>query len=150
MLEAADDGAAARQTSLHGSCAAHGGIGVLLLGSPGAGKSDLLLRLIDRGFDLVADDRVVIEAGQAMPPAALAGMIEIRGLGLLRMAHVAPVRLGLAILLEAPSVRLPQPERHSSGVPLLRMSPFAASAACRIEIAVDCLAGRRALSAGAF
>ncbi len=136
--------------SLHAGCAAWRDVGVLLLGRSGIGKSDLLLRLIDRGFDLVADDRVLIEAGQAMPPPALAGLIEIRGLGLLRMAHMAPVRLGLAILLDEPATRLPRPERHPLGVPLLRMAPFAASAPCRIEIALDCLAGARSLVAGAL
>ena len=136
--------------SLHAACAARRGVGILLLGRPGIGKSDLLLRLIDRGFDLVADDRVLVEAGRAMPPPALAGLIEIRGLGLLRMAHVAPVRLGLAVLLDEPATRLPCPERHALGVPLLRMVPFAASAPCRIEIALDCLAGSRSLVAGAF
>ena len=142
-----------RQTgplSLHAGCAARRGVGVLLLGRPGIGKSDLLLRLIDRGFDLVADDRVLVEAGQARPPPALAGLIEIRGLGLLRMAHMAPVRIGLAVLLDEPATRLPRPERHPVGVPLLRMAPFAASAPCRIEIALDCLAGSRSLVAGAL
>ncbi len=136
--------------SLHAGCAARAGVGVLLLGRPGVGKSDLLLRLIDRGFDLVADDRVLVEAGQAMPPAALAGLLEVRGLGLLRLPHVAPVRLGLAILLDEPSARLPHPERHPLGLPLLRMAPLAASAPWRIEIALDCLAGSRSLVAGAL
>ena len=140
----------AASITLHGSCGARRGLAVLLLGRSGAGKSDLLLRLVDRGFDLVADDRVVVEGGEAAPPEALAGLIEIRGLGVLRMAHVAPVKLGLAILLDEPAVRLPQPERHPLGVPLLRMDPFAWSAAYRVEIALDCLAGSRALAAGAF
>ena len=150
-------------TGLHGSCAARGGRGVLLLGASGSGKSDLLLRLIDRGFALVADDRVVIEAGQAAPPPALAGLIEIRGLGLLRLPHVAPVPLALALALdEAASLlaepaargdagerRLPRPRRHRTlGVPMLRIAPFDASAALRVEIALECLAGGLSLMSG--
>ena len=50
---------------IHGSCASRDGNGVLLIGPPGAGKSDLVLRLLARGFDLVADDRVDIEDGVA-------------------------------------------------------------------------------------
>ena len=54
---------------IHGSCASRTGDGVLLIGPPGAGKSDLLLRLLARGFDLVADDRVDID-GRHSPAAA--------------------------------------------------------------------------------
>ena len=138
------------RTVLHAGCAARRGVGVLLLGRSGAGKSDLLLRLLDRGFDLVADDRVVVEDGYAAPPPRLAGLIEVRGLGLLRMAHLAPVRLGLAILLGEPVVRLPEPERHPLGLPLLRMEAHAASTPWGIEIALDCLAGSRSLMVGAL
>ena len=139
---------------LHGSCAAWHGSGVLLLGQPESGKSDLLLRLIDRGFILVADDRVVVEAGHARPPEALAGLIELRGLGLLRMPYLAPVPLRLVLELRsaiAEPVRLPEPRTHPTlDVPLLQIWPFAASACLRIEIALDCLAGRRRLDVGAI
>ena len=140
----------------HASCAVRHGVGVLLLGGSGSGKSDLLLRLIDRGFGLVADDQVLVEDGQARPPPALAGLIEIRGLGLLRMDHAAPVPLGLVVALDdavagAASVerRLPEPCPHPLlGLPTLRVAPFAASAALRIEIGLDCVLGRRVLAVG--
>ncbi len=74
---------------IHGSCACRAGDGVLLIGSPGAGKSDLVLRLLARGFDLVADDRVDIVDGMARPVPALAGLLEVRGLGIVRLAYVA-------------------------------------------------------------
>ena len=74
---------------IHGSCASRDGAGVLVLGPAGSGKSDLVLRLLDRGFDLVADDRVEIEHGMARAPASLAGLIEVRGLGLLRLPYRA-------------------------------------------------------------
>lgn len=150
---------------MHGSSGAHHGCAVLLLGRPGAGKSDLLLRLIDRGFVLVADDQVLIEDGHASPPAALAGLIEIRGLGLLQMAHVVAVPLVLvvtlddaadyeSILLYPPdhgTARLPVPRRHAGlGLPMLRIDPFLASAPLQVEIALDCLAGRRSLLSGSL
>src|SRR4051812_30268500 len=61
---------------IHGSCAARDGAGVLFLGPPGSGKSDLLLRLLDRGFVLVADDRVEIDGGVARAPETLSGLLE--------------------------------------------------------------------------
>ena len=149
--------------AMHGSSGALRGRAVLLLGRPGAGKSDLLLRLVDRGFMLVADDQVIIDAGQISPPAALAGLIEIRGLGLLRMAHAAPVPLVLVITLDGDAehqsvvghspehgtLRLPVPRRHARlDLPMLWIDPFHASAPLQVEIALDCLAGRRSLLSG--
>src|SRR6478672_1295596 len=63
-----------RPMQIHGSCASRTGDGVLLIGPPGAGKSDLLLRLLARGFELVADDRVDVVDGIARPSPALAGL----------------------------------------------------------------------------
>ncbi len=82
---------------MHGSCASRVGDGVLLIGSPGAGKSDLLLRLLARGFDLVADDRVEILAGIARAAPTLAGLLEVRGLGIFQMPHVEAARLALVV-----------------------------------------------------
>ncbi|MCS6892498.1 MAG: serine/threonine protein kinase, partial [Rhodovarius sp.] len=70
---------------LHASCVALDGAGLLLLGPAGAGKSSLALRLMERGWMLVADDQVLLQAAPALlaaAPAELAGMIELRGLGL--------------------------------------------------------------------
>ncbi len=144
------------QLRFHGSCAVRHGVGVLLLGGSGSGKSDLLLRLIDRGFGLVADDQVLVEDGQARPPPALAGLVEVRGLGLLRLDHVAPVPLGLVAALDgsvagatSEGERLPEPRPHPVlGLPMLRIAAFAASSALRIEIGLDCILGRRFLAVG--
>jgi HPr kinase/phosphorylase len=136
---------------IHGSCASRGGGGVLLIGPPGAGKSDLVLRLLARGFDLVADDRVDIVDGIARPVPALAGLLEIRGLGIVRLPHVASARLVLAVELTAPTARLPAPIRYDAlDLPLARIDPQAASAPERVALALDCALGRVTQVAGAF
>src|ERR1700712_5927 len=104
---------------MHGSCASKAGAGVLLIGPPGSGKSDLLLRLLDHGFSLVADDQVVLEDGVARPPRPLAGLIEVRGLGLLRMPYAETARVALVVAMGV-GERLPQPAFHL-GFPLVHV-----------------------------
>ncbi len=136
---------------MHGSCASRDGDGVLLIGPPGAGKSDLMLRLLARGFDLVADDRVDIDKGTARPVPALAGLLEVRGLGIVRLPFVASTRLALTVVLGATASRLPQPEQHPQlNLPTLRLDASVASAPERIALALDCALGRVAQVAGAF
>ncbi len=137
---------------LHASCAALDGAGVLLTGAPGCGKSDLLLRLIDAGFDLVADDQVVVADGVASAASGLRGMIELRGLGLQRLPSVATARIALAVELDGPqSDRLPSPRRHPVlDVPLVRLDPAQASAVARVRVALGCAQGRLTQLAGAF
>ena len=136
---------------IHASCAARDGAGVLLLGPPGSGKSDMVLRLIDRGFQLVADDRVDVEDGWACSPSALAGLLEIRGLGIMRLPHVARARVVLAVELGVPRERLPAPERHKAlDVPLIRVEPAHCSAPQRIALALDLAEGRLMQHTGAF
>jgi HPr kinase/phosphorylase len=135
---------------IHASCAAREGHGVLLLGPPGSGKSDLLLRLFDYGFVLVADDRVDIRDGIARAPAALAGLLEVRGLGLMRLTHDPQAPVSLAVTLGR-GERLPQPETYPPlGVPLVRIDPQACSAPRRVVLALDCAIGRATQLAGAF
>ena len=139
-----------RLMHIHASCAARDGHGVLLLGPPGSGKSDLLLRLLDHCFVLVADDQVEVVDGCAAPPAALAGLLEVRGLGIMRLPHTAPVRLTLAVRLEA-GARMPDPACHApTGLPLVMVDPAQPSAAARVGLALDCALGRAAQVAGAF
>jgi HPr kinase/phosphorylase len=136
---------------LHGSCVARDGAGVLLLGPSGAGKSDLALRLLSRGFVLVADDQVDVADGFARAPAALAGMLEVRGLGIVRLPHLPDVKLHVVIELTDRSDRLPSPERHAAlDLPLIRLNAFSASAADRVVLALDCALGRVTQHTGAF
>jgi HPr kinase/phosphorylase len=136
---------------IHGSCAARDGVGVLLTGAPGVGKSDLVLRLISRGFVLVADDRVEIDGLDARPPAALAGLLEARGLGIVKLPYLAPVRLVLAVELARDVPRLPYPARHPRlDLPLVRLDPERASAPEMVALALDCALGRVRQTVGAF
>lgn len=134
---------------IHASCAARDGSGVLLTGPSGTGKSDLLLRLLDHGFSLVADDQVDVADGQASPPPALRGLLEVRGLGIFHFPFLPSVRLALAVSL-GHGDRLPVPRRDPNGLPLVTIDPTLASAAQRVGLALDCALGRRAAVAGAF
>ncbi len=136
---------------IHGSCACRDGAGVLLLGPPGSGKSDLVLRLLGHGFTLVADDRVDIEKGVARAPEGLAGLLEIRGLGIIRLPAASEARLALAVDLALPRPRLPEPTRHPDlDIPVIGLDAASVSAALRVGLALDCALGRVAQLAGAF
>ncbi|MCS0495336.1 HPr kinase/phosphatase C-terminal domain-containing protein [Ancylobacter sp. MQZ15Z-1] len=105
--------------SVHASCVRVGEVGVLIRGESGSGKSHLAFALILAGgtgpippVQLVADDRVRLAAGEAglfaAPPDELAGLIEVRGAGLRRLAHVPRARIGLVVDLGATdAARLP-------------------------------------------
>jgi HPr kinase/phosphorylase len=143
---------------IHGTCLAIGAEGVLLVGKPGAGKSDLALRLIDqrglgltgelRAAELVADDQVVIRRQRdqlvASAPPALRGKLEIRGLGIAELPVVAETRLRLAVRLTpaAEIERLPdlgQARMDILGIalPLILLDPQNASAPARLRAALD-------------
>ena len=102
--------------NIHGSCVAVAGRGLLILGPSGAGKSALALQIMALGGQLVADDRVELtRQGDdviARCPVALRGLIEARGLGLLRAEtlEAAPVAL-VADLAQAETTRLPEPRQ---------------------------------------
>lgn len=138
---------------MHASCAARDGLGVLLTGAPGSGKSDLLLRLLDRGFSLVADDQVEIgKDGMVRPPRALEGLLEVRGLGLMRLPFTREARPVLvAELAPVSAPRLPA-RRTSSllGLPEIAVDPRPASAAQLLALAFDLATGRATQLSGAF
>lgn len=100
---------------LHASCVAIGGQAVLLTGSSGAGKSDLALRLIDSGAQLVSDDQTLLQREKdglwASAPAAIAGLFEIRHAGLVTMPFLATAPVALYVELTSPNEtieRLPE------------------------------------------
>ncbi len=96
---------------VHASCVAIKGRAILIIGPSGSGKSDLALRLIDRGARLVSDDQthVRLENGRllASPPKTIQGMVEVRGLGIRAMEWEADVPLAVAIELGAAVERFP-------------------------------------------
>ncbi len=135
---------------MHASCAAREEAGVLLLGPPGSGKSDLLLRLLDIGFAMVGDDQIEVCDGWARPAETLAGLLEVRGLGILRMPYRPSARLALAVELGRPD-RLPLPARHSAlDLPLIVLDAAHCSAPRRVSLALDCALGQRMQLVGAF
>lgn len=137
---------------MHGSCAARDGAAVLVLGPPGSGKSDLVLRLLGRGFTLVADDQVRVSPdGLASAPDALAGLLETRGLGITRFPFLPAAPLRLVVDLTGPADRLPEPVVHPVlGLPVIRLDAGSVSAVDRVILALDCALGRTSQVAGAF
>lgn len=126
------------------------GRAVLIEGESGAGKSDLALRLIDRGAVLVSDDYTLLQRNGreliASAPDTIVGRIEVRGLGIIPVDHVekAPVAL-LVRLTDAPE-RMPQPDevRRVAGVDIREVAIDArsASAAIKVELALKHLTGK--------
>lgn len=133
---------------MHATAIAVDGDAVLLRGPSGAGKSDLALRLIETGARLVADDQTrVVRRGRgliATAPAALAGLLEVRGVGILKLARGQLLsRAPLSLLVDLVPVdrveRLPEPaEEDLSGVvlPVLALAPFEVSAAAKLRLAL--------------
>lgn len=123
-----------------------GGRALLIEGPPGSGKSSLALALIDRGAGLIGDDAVTLLDGGgvlvAAPPPNIAGLLEVRGVGLVRLpvAAAAPVALVLE-LGGPPGERLPPdplPQRTIAGfaVPYLSFAPGPIAPAQRAEQAL--------------
>jgi HPr kinase/phosphorylase len=121
---------------------------VLLRGPSGAGKSDLALRLIEAGACLVADDQTqLVRKGKAViasSPATIAGLIEARGVGIVKLARdqlVARAPVSLLVDLASPEhiERLPEPARErvlGVDLPVLALAPFEASASAKLRLAL--------------
>ncbi|MCW2242631.1 HPr kinase/phosphorylase [Azospirillum canadense] len=130
--------------TIHGTCVLISGIGVLLRGRSGSGKSDLALRLVDGGARLVADDQVELRMvhGRLMAtaPAALAGLLEARGVGILPVPTADGAEVGLVVdLVPRDRVeRLPEPETAlllDRPVPRLSLCAFDASTPAKLRLA---------------
>lgn len=128
---------------VHASCVAIGGRAVLLAGRSGAGKSDLALRLIDRGAALVSDDytelRDVGGTLLARAPATIAGKIEVRGIGIVAMEPAADVPICLYADLDPAPDRLPQTAAirlAGLDIPLVALAALEPSAPLKLEYAL--------------
>jgi HPr kinase/phosphorylase len=142
--------------NIHATAISIGGHGVVIIGPSGHGKSDLALRLIDRGAILISDDRVVIEDSNGQPllqPAHnIAGLIEVRGIGILEMEYARDIPLKLQIILADVSERFIESimvaDIAGYAVHKITLSPFEASTAIKVELAlksvVDPIAERMA------
>lgn len=128
--------------NIHASCVAIDGRAVLITGDSAAGKSDLALRLIDRGAVLVSDDQVLLSVEGvrlvATAPATIAGKIEVRGIGIVPILCQSPMPVALLIELTTPE-RMPEPRRRrlcGVDVPVVALDAFEASAPIKAELAL--------------
>lgn len=151
MTAAGEPASAPRATLLHATAVAVEGSAALLTGPSGSGKSDLALRMLtgafrDRGrmltARLVSDDQVVVErAGDRLrvrAPDAIAGLVEVRDIGLVTFDHLPEAEARLIVDLRGAGERLPDPgeRREVLGVPLpvLRLDAFHASAPAKVAL----------------
>lgn len=130
---------------IHATVVSIDGNGVALCGPPGSGKSDLALRLIGNGAVLVTDDRCDLRVDGdtvvASPPSEIAGLLEVRGLGIYRLEFnsEAPVRLAVNVSDAETIERLPEPAactEWGTAVPSINLAPFEASAPDKVCMAL--------------
>ena len=128
---------------LHASAVAIGGRALLLTGRSGAGKSDLALRLIDRGAELIADDQVQLSVAGgvllAAAPKAIEGRMEVRGLGVVALSSTGPMPVALILDLDAAPDRMPDPrtlDLPGLSIPTLAFAGGEASAPIKAELAL--------------
>ncbi len=131
--------------TLHASTVAVDGRAVLISGPSGSGKSDLALRLIDRGFTLVSDDQTIVKRDGdrllATAPPTIAGKIEIRGIGIVEMERSSDVPVALWIELTSDIQRIPDDSRERPilgvSLPLVSIDAMTASAPAKVALALD-------------
>lgn len=142
---------------VHATCVKMGDVGIMLRGASGSGKSDLALRLINRGARLIGDDYVYVgcEDGRlyAAAPHEISGKIEVRGVGIAVVPFDRVARIAAVIDLQNERVeRLPQQSEtmiETVALPCFKLMPFEDSACEKVALLVAALASvdfSRALS----
>lgn len=133
-------------TLYHGTCVKFEGKGVLILGSSGTGKSDLALRLIDNGATLISDDYVDINVVNGILIATTApnieGLIEVRGVGLMKVNYIksSPLDFVLELVEQQEIERLPSDiffKHDDIEIPCFKFNAFALSAIAKIKIILN-------------
>lgn len=117
--------------NIHANCIRAHGKGLLILGASGAGKSSLSAQLIALGAVLVADDRCEIWPQQgrlmARAPKPLAGLLELRGIGIIRLPFFPTTPIAALVHLERTTQdRMPAPQKATLAgiaVDLLQFNP---------------------------
>ena len=138
-------GARLSSENLHGTTVALDGRAELISGPSGSGKSDLALRLLDRGFVLVSDDRTIVrnEGSRliASAPETIKGKLEVRGVGIVEMEHQRDVPIALVVELSSDIQRLPDEGRErlilGAAIPLINVDAMTASAPSKVAVALD-------------
>jgi len=131
--------------TVHASTVAIEGRAVLITGPSGSGKSDLTLRLLDRGFTLVSDDQTIVKRDGdrllASPPPTIAGKLEIRGIGIVEMDTLTDQPIALIVELTGEIQRMPDDNRERPilgvNVPFVSIDAMAASAPSKVALALD-------------
>lgn len=131
--------------TLHASTVALENRAVLITGPSGSGKSDLALRLLDRGFQLVSDDRTIVQREGdrliASAPPNIAGKLEIRGIGIVDVDRAETAEVALVVELTSDIERMPDESRErlilGVKVPLVTIDAMTASAASKVALALD-------------
>ena len=145
MSQVAAPGLRISGETLHASTVALDGRAVVISGPSGSGKSDLALRLLDRGFMLISDDRTLVRKDGdklvASAPPNIAGKLEIRGIGIVDMDTVGDVPVALLVELTSDIQRLPDDNRDRPvlgvRVPLISIDAMSASAPSKVALALD-------------
>jgi len=131
--------------AVHASSVAIDGRAILIAGVSGSGKSDLALRLIDRGFTLVSDDQTLVRRDGdrlvASAPSSIEGKLEIRGIGIIEVQTASDVPVALLVELTGDIQRLPDDSRKRPilgiDLPLVTIDATTASAAVKVALALD-------------